>query len=306
MSHEYTINVADGTYAEDAIVPLFFFERAIGQTLGTGVKGLIGGLEIYGNQTTPTNVKLNSILFCGGQTYRCKFEGFEIVSGSPYADADAGLEARRGAEVVVKDVVFNNAVTGNRCCSAYGGIITIKEGVHIGTGVYAGAFAAKVGGSMMIASNDPSGNPNSGSCTGNLFNAQDGRISVESDRAGGTPFTLAQFSTTGAVAASGGENVIEWGGSETALLHDVRFVNEKSGVTTGTTDANGQLVVPHTLDVTPDHAIAMIESNGRDSWTVGARFAPGAVNTTFYVTDETGAAVASTSVTIHWTVKLIN
>lgn len=305
LAHEYTYNVADGTYAEDVIVPAFYFERFIGLDIAPNVKGPLEGLEIYGNNATPANVKIQSILFAGGNTFRCKFQGFEITDDGPYADAGAGLEVRRGVEVVLRNVVFNSTGAAVRACSAYGGIITIKEGVHIGSGLYSGAFVAKIGGSMQIASNDPAGNPNSGSATGNLFGAQDGSIiSVESDRDGVTPFRFAQFSTTGTDAASGGGEVIEWDAGEKAKLHDVQFANEAYGTFTGLTDGNGYLLVPHGMDIVPSWAQGFVAAGAVNGWYCNLRdAAPGGTNIRFHILDGIGGSVANTSVTVNWSAK---
>jgi len=299
MAHTYRFNVADGTYDEDIVVPAFYFERIISQAYDSNTKGFLDGLEIVGNDSNPSNVKIKSIVWAGGQTFRTKFQGFEITSGSPYADQNAALEVRRGVEVVLRNLKFTDTTFGTRAMSAYGGTITVKEGVDIGSNLFSGPFVAKVGGSLQIASNQPLTNPNSGTATGNLFGAQDGTVvSVESDPGGATPFELAQFSTSGDNFASTGGMCMEWIAGQKAILHDTKFANDVKLASTQTTDANGQFTIAHGLDSTPTYAqVSIFHAAARVPWGVKIR-GLGSTNITVYIDDGAGGDLATTEVTV--------
>jgi hypothetical protein len=63
-----TINIADGTYAEDVVI-----------NYKTG-----GIIDINGNATTPTNVKIKSFAFNGMNLRRLKISGFELTTTTTY------------------------------------------------------------------------------------------------------------------------------------------------------------------------------------------------------------------------------
>lgn len=166
LNHSYEITIDDGDYStEDVLVPQTYGGRAMNTGISWEHK-----LQITGNQTTPANVKIGSIVMngCVGGIFRVR--GLQLQNDNPHDDENTPFAAYYCNEATLAHAEFAGGTSGP---VGYGGYLVLKD-VDLGTGVLTGSgVMAKHGGVIyeQIAGGDP---PAAGNVGGYAYESRQG------------------------------------------------------------------------------------------------------------------------------------
>lgn len=102
--HGIKINIPDGTYNEDPVLA-----ASMGGSVRSGTQR--DAIVIEGNQTTPSNVKLNS-LFIDGVAAWVNIKGVQLTANNPHDDENTQLAAYNCKYVSVRDLELRDGTNG--------------------------------------------------------------------------------------------------------------------------------------------------------------------------------------------------
>jgi len=170
VRNDITINLSDGTYSEDVIVPFYLGRDQVNKTDTSG--GFPNGrVRIDGNSTDPSQVELNSIAYSGMKQTQSELIGIRFTGSVPYDNQDIAVLNYSGDELWAVDLEFSSsgAVYG---VAAYNGTAQLKRCDF--TGLDHGGYAKREG--VVTATN------NTGNTTKETYvSGNGGRITVWND-----------------------------------------------------------------------------------------------------------------------------
>lgn len=136
IRHNFEIQVPDGTYNENLLVPPFLVADSVGKNRETAdAEGASHVPRINGNINTPTKVEVNSFTITGTQgAIAPLIEGFSIIGTAPYADEDAGIEVYGSQDVSFRWITFENG-TARVGFLPYGSGVTIRQECNLGNNI---------------------------------------------------------------------------------------------------------------------------------------------------------------------------
>lgn len=136
LRHNFIIRIPDGTYDEHLLVPPFTLADTAGvDNAGAGAdEGATQNPWIRGNQTTPTNVSVNSITVTGTTGAIAPIiEGLNPTGDTPYDDESVGVAAFGCQNVSFRYMSFAGS-TATRGFLPYASGMTIRDNVDLGSG----------------------------------------------------------------------------------------------------------------------------------------------------------------------------
>lgn len=125
VRHNFTIDIPDGSYAEDIVVPPFLH----GAEDGTAA---LGTVKISGNKSTPANVEVNSVYVNGGTGVRAiRLEGVEVQADNPHDNESTAIVCY-GGSLYLDSVEWANTgnITNGLLC--YNSLVRAEGGLDFG------------------------------------------------------------------------------------------------------------------------------------------------------------------------------
>jgi len=109
VRHKYVINVANGTYNEDVVIPQIITGNVVPNASSLGPGDEFGLVSLNGDPTTPSNVVVDSITATGGAGENSPLIiGFEVADVNPYDNEETGI-ACYGCQPDIRDINFQDS-----------------------------------------------------------------------------------------------------------------------------------------------------------------------------------------------------
>ncbi|NLV14369.1 hypothetical protein [Haloarcula argentinensis] len=133
LRHEFVIDIPDGTYDEDLLVPTVMHADTAGRSQQyDSDEGVSQNPWIQGNTSTPSNVTVNSISVASSQAAGPVIEGLQVTGIVPYDDEDAGVVVYGSQNFSFRHMSFAGC-SASIGILAYSSAVTVREAVDFGT-----------------------------------------------------------------------------------------------------------------------------------------------------------------------------
>lgn len=177
LRHNFEIQVPDGTYDENLLVPPLLVADSAGMNRdGTTNEGASHIPRITGDIDTPTNVQVNSFTVAGAQgAIAPLIEGFNIIGTAPYADEGAGVEIYGSQNVSFRWMSFAGG-TARVGFLPYGSGVTIRQECDLGNDVLKFGVETKHNANVNIDHFSSATYSLTGSCTDYAIYNNDGGV----------------------------------------------------------------------------------------------------------------------------------
>jgi hypothetical protein len=173
QQHHVEINVNRGAYSEDVTIPAF-------HAYGKGSDNFTPLVDIRGDESTPSNVQVKSLLDNSVGKRPTRVRGFEFMDVHPEADL-ATLQKQASGVMMLHNCNFTNANgNANRAISVYGGGLITKKTIDLGTGNYTNGIVVKNLG-RYVSEAVGSGGDITGSVTRGAYWNQNGMLAFDTN-----------------------------------------------------------------------------------------------------------------------------
>lgn len=129
VRHRYDINLENGTFDEDVIVPPFI------HGVNSAITAEMGTLKILGDSATPSNVEVGSVYTAGGVGLRgVRLEGFTVLRDNPHGNEDVAIGCYgRGSSVYLDSLRFDGSGNITNGILAYNTLVRAEIDVDLGS-----------------------------------------------------------------------------------------------------------------------------------------------------------------------------